>query len=193
MDDNSSRKCINLASYNYLGFAENTEAVIQTVYKDKLGACSSRHELGTMAIHNELEKVTAFFLRTNDAIALDMGFATNALNIPLLISKGTLVISDEKNHVSLLLGLRLSRGSLKVFKQDIVQLESILRRSIIHVQPLTRHPLKNIMIVVEGVYSMLGTFVNCLRLWLLKRSTDPSYILTKPTQLEPWVQKAMAS
>jgi serine palmitoyltransferase len=131
MDRNSSRECINLGSYNYLGFAENTgdrvESVIQTVHKVGLSICSTRHELGTMEIHNELEKVTACFLGTDDAMTFGQGFSTNTLNLPTLISKGTLVVSDEKNHASVVLGLRLSGASLKVFKHnDVAQLEAIL-------------------------------------------------------------------
>ena len=46
-----------------------------------------------------------------------MGFATNSLNIPrLLAGKETLVLSDEKNHASLILGLRLSGATVAVFR-----------------------------------------------------------------------------
>ena len=42
--------CINLGSYNYLGFAENTGACakqsIDTLKKNGWGVCSSRLELG---------------------------------------------------------------------------------------------------------------------------------------------------
>jgi serine palmitoyltransferase len=58
----------------------------------------------------------AEFLGVEDAIAVGMGFATNSLNLPSLISKGCLVISDELNHASLILGLRLSGATVKVFK-----------------------------------------------------------------------------
>lgn len=47
-----------------------------------------------------------------------MGFATNALNIPTLLSPGCLVISDEKNHASLILGIRLPGATVKVFKHN---------------------------------------------------------------------------
>jgi serine palmitoyltransferase len=66
----------------------------------------------------ELEKVTAQFVGTEDAIVFGMGFATNALNLPSLVSPGCLVLSDEKNHASLILGLRLSGATIKVFKHN---------------------------------------------------------------------------
>lgn len=71
-----------------------------------------------MPIHDELEKLTAKFLGVEDAIVFGMGFATNSLNIPSLVSKGCLVMSDEKNHASLILGLRLSGATTKVFKHN---------------------------------------------------------------------------
>ena len=74
---------------------------------------------GTLAIHQELEKYVARFVGAEDAITFGMGFATNALNLPSLVSKGCLVISDEKkNHASIILGLRLSGATTRVFKHN---------------------------------------------------------------------------
>jgi serine palmitoyltransferase len=66
----------------------------------------------------ELERTTAQFLGTEDAIVFGMGFATNSLNLPSLISPGCLVLSDEKNHASLILGLRLSGATIRVFRHN---------------------------------------------------------------------------
>ena len=147
MDPENEQECINLASYNYLGFAENsgiaTESVIETTAANGLTPCSPRQELGTNEIHEELESTIAKFLGTDDAIAVGMGFATNSMNLPSLFSKGTLVLSDEKNHASLILGLRLSGSTVKVFKHNNVDnLEFVLRKSIIHGQPRTREEIQ---------------------------------------------------
>lgn len=71
-----------------------------------------------MPIHSELEQLTARFLGVEDAVVFGMGFATNALNLPSLLSKNCLVLSDEKNHASLILGLRLSGATIKVFDHN---------------------------------------------------------------------------
>ncbi len=71
-----------------------------------------------MAIHKNLEKCIARFLGTEDAIVISAGFATNALNLPSLFSQGCLVMSDEKNHASIVLGLRLSGAQICVFKHN---------------------------------------------------------------------------
>ena len=60
----------------------------------------------------------AEYLGVKDAVTFSMGFATNALNIPTLVGRGSLVISDQLNHASLILGLRLSGATIDVFKHN---------------------------------------------------------------------------
>ena len=74
--------------------------------------------LGTLDIHSELEAVVARFVGKPAAMVFGMGFATNACNIPTLVGKGDLIISDELNHTSLILGARLSEAKIKVFKHN---------------------------------------------------------------------------
>lgn len=115
-------KCLNLGSYNYLGFAESSgpcaEAAIEAIYKYGVSTGATRQQYGTNDLHVELEKLTAEFLGVEDAITFGMGFATNALNIPALLSPGCLVVSDELNHASLILGIRLSGATVKVFHHN---------------------------------------------------------------------------
>ena len=136
MVESSKKECINLSSYNYLGFAENdghcTHQAITQVRQSGLNYSSSRHELGTSTLHQELESTVAEFLGVEDAITVGMGFATNTLNLPMLIGKGCLVLSDELNHASIILGLRLSGATVAVFKHNNVEhLEKVLRANII--------------------------------------------------------------
>lgn len=60
----------------------------------------------------------ARFVGKPAAIAFGMGFATNSTNIPTLVDKGDLIVSDELNHSSLVLGARLSGAKIKVFKHN---------------------------------------------------------------------------
>lgn len=170
----TTSKCINLGSYNYLGFAEANgkcaDQSIETLKKFGCANCSSRLELGNMPIHEELEQLTARFLGVEDAIVFGMGFATNALNLPSLVSKGCLVLSDEKNHASLILGLRLSGATVRVFKHNNVKhLEKCLKTAIVFGQPGTGEPWKKIVIIVEGVYSMEGSIVHLPEILQLKK------------------------
>ncbi|KAI8376264.1 pyridoxal phosphate-dependent transferase [Radiomyces spectabilis] len=165
---------INFASYNYLGFAQNTgpcaDAVEECTREYGVGVASSRLEAGSSDLHNRLEKKVAEFVGKEDAIIVSMGFATNATTIPSLVGKGCLIISDELNHSSIVFGARLSGASIRVFKHNnMIDLQQLLREVISQGQPRTHRPWKKIMIIVEGLYSMEGSIVNLPELIRLKR------------------------
>lgn len=163
-----------MGSYNYLGFASNSgpcaDTSIESIHEYGLATCSTRTELGSMPFHTELEKLTARYLGVEDAITFGMGFGTNSLNIPALLSPGCLVVSDEKNHASIILGLRLSGATIKVFHHnDMHDLERVLKNAIVNGQPKTHLPWKKILIVVEGVFSMEGSIVKLPEVIALKK------------------------
>ncbi|KAJ6647781.1 Serine palmitoyltransferase 2, partial [Pseudolycoriella hygida] len=167
-------RCLNLGSYNYLGFAENSgvcaENPIKSIEAYGLVSCSSRRELGTNSLHVELEQLTAQFVGVEDSIVFGMGFATNALNLPAFLSSGCLVLSDEKNHASIILGLRLSGATIRVFRHNNMEhLEKQLQDAIINGQPKTCAPWKKILIIAEGVYSMEGSIVKLPEIVALKK------------------------
>ncbi|XP_043929444.1 serine palmitoyltransferase 2-like [Protopterus annectens] len=170
---NVIKDVINLGSYNYLGFAENTglctEAAAAVTKEYGVGVCSTRQELGNMDKHEELEKLVARFLGLEAAMTFGMGFATNSMNIPALAGKGCLILSDELNHSSLVLGARLSGATIRVFKHNNMQsLEKLLRDAVVNGQPRTHRPWKKILILVEGIYSMEGSIVRLPEVIALK-------------------------
>ncbi|KAI9224556.1 serine palmitoyltransferase [Blastocladiella britannica] len=157
-----TKKCLNLSSYNYLGFAQAegpcADAVEAAVIKYGVSVASPRNEGGTQDLHQELERTVARFLGTEDAMCISMGFATNSTALPALVSKGCLILSDELNHASLVFGARLSQAAVRVFKHnDPADLERTLRDAIANGQPRTHRPWKKILVVVEGLYSMEGS------------------------------------
>lgn len=165
---------INLGSYNYLGFAENTgrcaEAAAEVTKKYGVGVSSTRQEMGNLDMHEELEKLVAKFLGVESAMTFGMGFATNSMNIPALVGKGCLILSDELNHASLVLGARLSKSTIRVFKHNNMQsLEKLLRDAIVHGQPRTHRHWKKILILVEGIFSMEGSIVRLPEIVALKK------------------------
>ncbi|XP_027015499.2 serine palmitoyltransferase 2 [Tachysurus fulvidraco] len=165
---------INMGSYNYLGFAEKTgscaDAAAEVTLKHGVGVSSTRQEMGNLDRHEELEKLIARFLGVESAMAFGMGFATNSMNIPALTGKGCLILSDELNHASLVLGARLSGSTIRVFKHNNMQsLEKLLRDAVVHGQPRTHRPWKKILILVEGIYSMEGSIVRLPEIIALKK------------------------
>eukprot|EP01061_Rhynchopus_euleeides_P011666 TRINITY_DN21236_c1_g3_i1.p2 TRINITY_DN21236_c1_g3~~TRINITY_DN21236_c1_g3_i1.p2 ORF type:complete len:490 (+),score=228.84 TRINITY_DN21236_c1_g3_i1:252-1721(+) len=166
--------CINLASYNYLGFAENppfvVDSVKESIRKFGAGAASPIAESGLTEPLKKLEELTAEFVSKEAAMVIGMGFATNSTTLPVLAGKGTLLISDCLNHSSLITGARGSAAKIKVFKHnDLKQLEAIIRKSIWEGQPRTHLPWKKIIIVVEGIYSMEGEIIDMQKIVDLKK------------------------
>lgn len=170
----TTTQCLNMSSYNYLGFAQSigpcAEAVEETIRKNGITMSASRTEGGTSELHLRVEDLIARFVGKESAMVSSMGFGTNATVLPSLVSKGCLIISDELNHTSIRFGSRLSGAVTKIFKHnDMADLERLLRVEIAQGQPRTHRPWKKILVVVEGLYSMEGTMCNLPALVELKK------------------------
>lgn len=157
----TKKRCLNLASYNYLGFAANDgpilESVVDTVKHYGISATSSRMDLGTIPLHRESEKLVAEFVGKEDAMIFGMGYGTNSTTIPALVGRGDLILSDSLNHASLVYGCRASGARVKVFgHNDPESLEKVIREAIVEGQPRLNRPWRRILILVEGIYSMEG-------------------------------------
>ena len=166
--------CINLGSYNYLGFADefeySTQRVLKSLENFGIGGCGAPEDFARSAPLEELEKTVAAFLGKEDAIICGMGFGTNFASIPALFDKNTLVISDQLNHASLIAGVRMSSAKTKVFPHNRFDvLEKIIEDAIVMGQPRTHLPYKRIVILVEGIYSMEGEILNLRRIVEIKK------------------------
>ncbi|CAJ1348955.1 unnamed protein product [Effrenium voratum] len=171
------RKCVNLSSYNYLGFGGVDEFCTPVARRAvrELGwsSCGTRTEGGTKAIHRELEQQVAEYLSKEDALVLGMGFATNSTILPALFEakaggSGILVLSDELNHRSIVEGVRLSGATVRAFAHnDMRSLEKALQQAIEQGQPSGK-PWRKVFVVVEGIYSMEGDFCRLREIVSLK-------------------------
>lgn len=161
-----ARKCLNLGSYNYLGFGDDwndtcAPAVLPSLDDMPVSCTNSRLETGTTIYHKELEQLIATFINKEAVFVHNMGFNTNTTTIPVLVSKDDLLISDELNHTSIVNGARGSGASIRIFRHnDESHLEEILRDAIVMGRPRTRRPFRKILVVVEGIYSMEGEYCN---------------------------------
>jgi serine palmitoyltransferase len=173
-------RALNVSSYNYLGFASSTggcaDVVEACLKRYGTSGAGTRHDASTLDLHQQTEKLVARFIGVESAMVVSMGFATNSTTLPALVNKGCLVISDELNHASIRFGVRLSGASVRWFKHnDMGSLESLLRECISQGQPRTHRPWKKILVVVEGLYSMEGSFVNLPVMLELKQRYKVSY------------------
>ncbi|KAG1861137.1 pyridoxal phosphate-dependent transferase [Suillus subalutaceus] len=167
-------RALNISSYNYLAFSQGrgswADAVTESIRRYGVSSCGTRLDSGSNDLHVSAEALIAHFLGTEDALVCSMGFATNSTFIPGLAGKGSLIISDELNHTSMRVGIRQSGAEVRIFKHNnMSSLESLLREVISQGQPKTHRAWKNILVIVEGLYSMEGTLVNLPRIVELKQ------------------------
>src|SRR4051794_1848302 len=109
---------INLSSNNYLGLANHPrlkQAAIDAIEQLGVGSGAVRTIIGTMAIHEELERQLAEFKRTEATLMLQSGFTANAAVLGTILAEGDLVISDELNHASIIDGIRLTKAARRVY------------------------------------------------------------------------------
>uniref|UniRef100_A0A0R3S6N2 Aminotran_1_2 domain-containing protein n=1 Tax=Elaeophora elaphi TaxID=1147741 RepID=A0A0R3S6N2_9BILA len=113
---------INVGSYNYMGFAQTDslcgKEAAAIIDEQGLSTCCSIQQLGFSKAQHDLEKLVAEFVGVDDAICFSMGFATNSLNTPCLADKNSIIISDQFNHASLILGSRMSGATVRIFKHN---------------------------------------------------------------------------
>jgi len=171
----TTSRILNLGSYNYLGFAETSGPVIDSVAESikKYGVCSGSPsvEAGRCDVVEELERTIAAYVGKPAAIVFGMGYATNSTTIPSICGgRGTLIISDTLNHNSIVAGARDSGAIIRTFKHnDTRDLERVLCAAIIEGQPRTHRQWKKIVIIVEGIYSMEGEICALPQIVALKK------------------------
>lgn len=121
------KKMINLASNNYLGFANREElkkACIEATETYGVGAGAVRTINGSLKIHQQLEEKIAEFKGTEAAIAFQSGFNCNMGAISAVMTKEDAILSDELNHASIIDGCRLSGAKIIRIKHQEVLLQS---------------------------------------------------------------------
>ena len=148
------KKMINLASNNYLGFANREElkkACIEATETYGVGAGAVRTINGSLKIHQQLEEKIAEFKGTEAAIAFQSGFNCNMGAISAVMTKEDAIVSDELNHASIIDGCRLSGAKIiRIKHQDMKDLEKKAKEAI------ESKKYKKIMYITDGVFSMDG-------------------------------------
>jgi 8-amino-7-oxononanoate synthase len=141
---------IDLVSNDYLGFAEHPyikERMRDAVGELPAGAGGSRLLRGHHHIFEQLESRLAAFSGTESALLFGSGYSANIGLLQAIVSDGDLIVSDERNHASLIDGIRLTKARTVIYPhQDLNALEEAVQI-----------PRKGRAIVVtESVFSMDG-------------------------------------
>jgi 8-amino-7-oxononanoate synthase len=141
---------LDLAGNDYLGLRTHPAVIAGAVAAAETyggGAGASRLVTGTLDVHVELETALAALTGAPSALALSSGYAANLAVLSTLADAGTLVVSDEHAHASLIDGCRLSRAAVSVARHN--DLEHMA-------QLLSRRESPRAVVVVESIYSVLG-------------------------------------
>ncbi len=69
-------------------------------------------------MHHDLEREVAEFVGKEAALVFNMGYGTNAVNLPCFMGRGSLIVSDALNHASIVNGARGSGATIKVFNHN---------------------------------------------------------------------------
>ena len=160
----AGKTLINFGSYDYLGLNQTSEvsnAAKAAIDQYGTSVSASRVVAGERPIHRELERGLADFYGTQDAIVFVSGHATNVSTIGTLMSAGDLILHDELVHNSALVGAKLSGATTKSFAHNNMD---ALQRQLLEL----RGDYRNVLIVVEGFYSMDGDMPDLPRLIELK-------------------------
>ncbi|MCJ7598279.1 MAG: 5-aminolevulinate synthase [Methyloceanibacter sp.] len=140
-------------SNDYLGMSQHP-AVRAAMHEaiDEVGAGSggTRNIAGTTHYHVELEAELADLHGKEAALLFTSAYIANDSTLSTLVKliPGTVIFSDEKNHASMIEGIRHGGGEKHIFRHnDIEHLEELLKQVPISIPKI---------IVFESVYSMDG-------------------------------------
>lgn len=146
------RKILLLGTNNYLGLsfsAECREAAHAAIDAEGTGTTGSRMANGNYSGHRALESEFADFYHCRSCIIFTTGYQANLGTISALLGKGDVALIDGDSHASIYDGCILSGADIIRFRHnDTDDLEKRLRR--------LGERSKNTLIIVEGIYSMLG-------------------------------------
>ena len=113
---------LDLASNDYLGLSGDERLIagaVEAVRKWGPGSTGSRLVTGTTELHAELEAELAEFTGAQTALVFSSGYLANLTVVTALVHAlggpaGVLIVSDARNHASLIDACRLSRARVAV-------------------------------------------------------------------------------
>ena len=148
----NGHKVILAGTNNYLGLTFAPECIAaakQALEEQGTGTTGSRMANGTFAEHIKLEQELATFFDRKHAIVFSTGYAATMGMGSTLAGPGDVILLDADSHASIYDGVKLGGADVIRFRHnDPADLEKRLRR--------LGERTANTLIIVEGIYSMLG-------------------------------------
>jgi 5-aminolevulinate synthase len=149
-----TKRAINFCSNDYLGMSVEEEVIGKlsfVLHQSGTGSGGTRNISGTTQYHQSLEHTIAQWHQKEAALIFNGAYLANLTALQTLGRKipELIFISDERNHASIIEGIRSAGNEKKIFRHnDTVHLETLLASVPLH-QPK--------LVVFESVYSMNGS------------------------------------
>jgi len=148
----NGRKVIMVGTNNYLGLTFDPDCVAaacKAVREEGTGTTGSRMTNGSYAAHVALENELAAFFNCPAAIVFSTGYIANLGVISTLTGPEDVILMDTDCHASIYDGTRLGAAQVIRFRHNNpADLEKRLQR--------LGEKASRTLVVVEGIYSMLG-------------------------------------
>ncbi|QXC60464.1 8-amino-7-oxononanoate synthase [Aquihabitans sp. G128] len=126
----SGRSVVSFASNDYLGLSIHPDvlaAAHAAIERWGTGSGGARLITGARPIHRDLEGELAEWKRTERAVLFPTGFAANLGVLTALGTAGVRIISDSRNHASIIDGTRLARADVTIWRHgDLQELEALV-------------------------------------------------------------------
>jgi 8-amino-7-oxononanoate synthase len=167
------RTVLLFGTNNYLGLSHDPAclaASIEAVQQYGTGTTGSRIANGTIDLHGQLEAELADFYRRRSCMVFTTGYQANLGMLSVLAGKDDYLLIDADSHASIYDGCRLSHAQVVRFRHnDADDLHRRLRR-------LGDVPGSK-LVVVEGLYSMLGDSAPLAEIAAVKRETGATLLV----------------
>lgn len=141
---------LDLASNDYLGLSQHPDVIDGGVAALRMwgaGATGSRLVTGDTELHQQFEAELADYVGAESGLLFSSGYAANLGAVVGLSGRGSLLVSDEYSHASLVDACRLSRARVAVTPhRDVGAVEAALR---------TRDE-ERAVVITESVFSTDG-------------------------------------
>jgi 8-amino-7-oxononanoate synthase len=161
----NGRPVLLAGTNNYLGLTFDQECIKAaqlSLENEGTGTTGSRMANGTFAGHRNLEKDLASFYGCSNAIVFSTGFVANLGVISTLAGPDDVIILDADSHASIYDACKMSGAEMIRFRHNnLVDLEKKLKR--------LGQKTEKTLIIVEGIYSMLGDCAPLAEIAALKK------------------------
>ncbi len=159
--DKNGNKITLWCSNDYLGLGVHPEVIkiaSETILNSGVGSGGTRNIGGTHSYIVNLEESVAKLNNKDSGLIFTSGFVANvgAISTITKLIPDIIVFSDEKNHSSIISGIKINKVEKHIFKHnDMLHLEELI----------SKYPIETPKIIIfEGVYSMDGTVGNVVEI-----------------------------